>query len=585
MKLTDGLGDGVLASSKPSVLRGRGRLGQGGDDDNVSPQFRVLILKVSILAAVLVLCGRLFWTQIVMGHYYRALSNDNRAKKVTLHAPRGIIFDRNGQALVNNLPAFRLVDCATEPSGSPCKAQVISKDQAIDLEARGLARGQQLELDSSRFYVFAEATAHILGYVSEVTPKELQTPHGYKLGDRIGRAGVEEYYQDYLRGKDGVSVIEVDALGQEIRTLGTTEPIPGQNLTLNLDWNLQRVAALAMANKSGAVVVTNPANGEVLALFSSPSFNPNVFTDLLLSTAEQSARVTAIFTDQKRPLFDRGVGGTYPPGSTYKIVTATAGLESRSISEDFQVEDTGVLIIGPYKFPNWKYLKDGGTQGTLNVIGALQKSNDIYFYKAGELIGRDNLEIWTKKLGGNGRLGIDLPGESSGTFPSLSWQKEMSKSWYLGDTYHLAIGQGYLLTTPLQVNAWTSVIANGGKLCRPQVLKHFGPPGDKNSTVSDCLATGITDQTLGIVKRGMVAACSIGGTAYPLFNFKVPVACKTGTAEFGDPKNRTHAWLTAFAPADKPEVVITVLVEAGGEGSDVAAPIVKSILEAKFGTQ
>ncbi|MCL4382428.1 penicillin-binding transpeptidase domain-containing protein, partial [Patescibacteria group bacterium] len=257
------------------------------------------------------------------------------------------------------------------------------------------------------------------------------------------------------------------------------------------------------------------------------------------------------------------------------------------------VEDTGVITIGPYKYPNWFWLQYGKTDGLLNIVTALKRSNDIYFYKVGEWVGVEKLAQWAGKMGVGKILGIDLPGEAAGVMPTPEWRKKTrGDEWYLGDTYHLAIGQGDLQVTPLQANFWTNVIANGGKLCRPTLLKN-----------QDCKDLGLKKETIGLIKEGMKEACSTGGTGWPFFEFKVQssefgerkisVACKTGTAEYGDPQNKTHAWFTVFAPlpaeksakaapADEPELTITVLVEGGGEGSNVAAPIAKKILEEWF---
>lgn len=466
---------------------------------------REVLLKSLVLAAFLVIFANLIRTQIFAGDYYRDRAGNNRIRKITIPAPRGIIFDRNGSPLVSNAPAFKF------------SGQEISKDQAISLEADG----KIIEIETKRSYFFGEAFAHVLN-------------------------GVEQKYDEKLRGKDGAEIVEFDATGKKLRVIETIAPVPGENLTLTLDKDLQKTAYEEIKNKTGAIIITNSQTGAILSLVSGPSFNPEKIADFL--------------NDPKQSLFNRAISGAYPPGSTFKIVTATAGLESGKITENTTLDDPGILIIGPYKFPNWKFLRDGGTQGVLNVVSALQKSNDIFFYKTGEWTGFDNLTVWAKKFGLGSKLGVDLPGEAAGNWPD--------KVPFLGDLYHLAIGQGDLLVTPLQVNSWTATIANGGKFCPPYIFQ---------KTV--CQNLGISQKTLDLVKQGLVAACSQGGTAWPLFGMNA--ACKTGTAEFGN-ENKTHAWLTAFAPADKPEIAVTVLVEGGGEGSDIAAPIVKKILEKWF---
>jgi penicillin-binding protein 2 len=309
-------------------------------------------------------------------------------------------------------------------------------------------------------------------------------------------------------------------------------------------------------------------------------------------------------------------------------VTSLAGLEEGVITESTTVEDNGVITIGPFTFPNWYFLQYGKTEGVVNVVKALQRSNDIFFYKAGEWIGVTKLAEWARKVGIGAPLGIELSGEAGGLVPDPAWKKirfatEADKiarndEWYLGDTYHISIGQGYLLTTPLAVNTWTNIIANGGKLFRPTIRKITSLREEREQ----CKDLGLKKESVHIIMEGMEKACATGGTGWPLFNFSVskatgtpadiqesspsaavkvqiPVACKTGTAEFGDPKNRTHAWFTAFAPIPEqyipddikatenyidgnPEISVTVLVEGAGEGSNVAAPIAKKIFEEWF---
>lgn len=482
---------------------------------------RVLLLKLAAVAVFLILLTGLVQAQIFAGDYYRHLAQGNRLQEVSLPSPRGIIFDRNGVALTANIPVFQF------------NGQEISKDQAIVLESQGKIP----QISTQRTYLFGSLLEPVLGYVD---------------ADRVGQSGVEQNYDNILRGVDGKELAEVDATGQKLRVLSTVPPTPGQNLTLTVDINLQKAATEALGNKKGAVIVSNPATGEILVLVSGPSFDPNRVSDYLNSP------------DQ--PLFNRAISGTYPPGSTFKIVTATAGLETGVIKSTTLIEDTGVLVVGSYQFPNWKWLRGGGTDGWINVVTAIRNSNDLFFYKVGEMTGMDNLLLWAGKFGLGQPLGIDLPGEAGGNITK-------KQDWYLGDTYHWAIGQGDLLVTPLQDNFWTNVIANGGKLCRPHVLKT-----EDGKQKTDCREAGIKQNTIDLVKEGMTQACQPGGTGYPLFDFKPQVACKTGTAEFGT-ENKTHAWFTAFVD----NISVTVLVEGGGEGSDVAAPIARKVLAEYFG--
>ena len=269
-------------------------------------------------------------------------------------------------------------------------------------------------------------------------------------------------------------------------------------------------------------------------------------------------------------MFNRAIAGAYPPGSTFKIVTTAAGIEDGKIDKNTLFEDTGQIVVGDYTYRNWYFTQYGKTEGKIDVIGAIKRSTDTFFYKVGEWVGPEKLTIWAQKFGLGKKTGLDISGEALGLVPDPGGRR-----WFLGNTYHLAIGQGDLLATPLQINMMTSVIANGGRLCRPAI-------SDQLSATSNCQDLELKAETLRLVREGMKEACSPGGTAFPFFDFTPAVACKTGTAEFGDPQNRTHAWLTAFAPADDPEIVVTVLVEAGGEGSSVAAPIARKVLEEWF---
>lgn len=549
-------------------------------------QERLLFVRLVLVAVFLLLFAVLFRLQVFEGSYYRALAEGNRVRRLPVPAPRGIIFDRNGVPLVSNLPSYRLIDCQEE---SVCRPRQISKDQAIELTTKGLTKGSRLEVDTSRVYSYKDVTAHVLGYLSLVTRQDLKTKPSYLFGDRVGRDGIEAQYESFLRGDNGEELVEVDALARKLRTLARQEPRSGRDLELTIDINLQKVAAEELRDKKGAIIVSQPDSGEILALVSSPSFDPNIFTDFSLDSDYRQTVVNQLLNNKDYPLFNRAISGVYPPGSTFKIVSAVAGLEEGKIREDFVIDDPGIIVIGPYRFPNWKYLKDGGLQGLLNVVSAIKVSNDIFFYRLGEALGVDLLTDWATRFGLGRELGVDLPSQAAGTIPTPLWRGENKPDWYLGDTYHLAIGQGDLLVTPLQVNTWTSVLASGGRLCRPHLLGHVGEPEDLL-----CPSVSISPRTLALVKEGMVAACSPGGTGWPLFEFKVrsqklPVACKTGTAEFADPNGRTHAWLTAFVAPDKTAaqsgpgpVVVTVLVEGGGEGSDVAAPIAKRLLQTWF---
>ncbi len=557
---------------------------------------RDFFLIFSLFLVILILFLKLFSLQIVEGNHFRSLSNSNRIRTIVVHAPRGAVFDRTGKPLVFNVPGFRKT--------SNGKITLISKEEAIALLAGG---EKNLEFDSLRQYPYVDAFSHVLGYTGQISQEELKLDKfaDYKSGDLIGKMGIEQYYESTLRGVDGRELVEVDSKGKTIRKLGQTDPIPGQNITLNLDLKLQNVAFDAMKNiEKGAIVVSTP-KGEVLTLISKPSFNPNLFTLPVASESAQKNIEKVIFDTKGRPLLDRAIGGTYPPGSTFKLVVATAGLTDKIIDENFQIEDVGTINVGVFSFSNWYFTQYGKTDGIVNVVKGIKRSNDIFFYKLAEKVGVNKISEFAQKFGLGKTLGIDLAGEAEGLVPTTSWkEKTIHEPWYLGDTYHYGIGQGYLLTTPLQVNGWTQGIANGGQVFEPHLLKSSNPKS-KSSKFLD-------EKTISLVKEGMIENCSPGGIAWPLFDFKiknsklkidgrnflevpeatvsaqfsdyrkVTVACKTGTAQHGEETSIPHAWITLFAPAFDPQIVVTVLAEDSGEGSNVAAPIAKKILEEWF---
>jgi penicillin-binding protein 2 len=563
MKLGKAFSDSVSVTKNPATRLGRESaaswwLGAG----------RALIFATILFIAFFILIWRLFDLTIIQGHAFRALADNNRTRELIIHAPRGILYDRTGKPLVENIEQDRKV-------------------------------GNFTEVDYRRHYLFADSLSQVTGYTGELTDTELKDEYyqlrGYEAGDKIGRAGAEAYYEDKLKGEDGKELVEIDATGKMIRVLGRQEAVPGENITLSVDAALSETAAHAFpVGEKGAIVITKPTTGEVLALYSAPTFDAN--------------DVSPFINDPDQPMFDRAISGVYPPGSTFKLVLSVGGLEEGAVKPDTIVDDNGTITIGPFTFSNWYFTEYGKTEGPVTIVKALQRSNDIFFYKVGEWLGITKIAKWARIMGLGKALGIELSGEATGLVPDPTWKAatfntpsdlaQHNDQWYLGDTYHVAIGQGYLLTTPLQVNAWTNIIANGGKLCRPTIQKALNDKGD-------CKDLGIKPDTLKLIATGLTEACATGGTGWPLFEFKVknksvPVACKTGTAEFGD-QNRTHAWFTTYAPvpaniisssisspsatmiSGDPELSITVLVEGAGEGSNVAAPVAKLIYEDWFG--
>ena len=543
---------------------------------------RMLFFVLLLVFGLGAIFARFFTIIAIEGERYQKLSSGNRIREIKITAPRGIIYDRNQTALVRNIPVF------------------VSEDNERFFEEMPASYSAKLREDVGRDYVFSDLFAHILGYIGEIDERDMEGNPGYKSGDIIGKSGIEKEYDRILRGIDGKELVEVDALGQLVRTLGKVPPNIGKNITLTVDIELQKKVAEVLGEKMGAVVVQNPVDGAILALYSSPSFDPNKLV--------QGINISGIFNNEKMPLFNRAITGQYPPGSIFKILSALAALETGAISKETRIEDIGVLTVGKFSFGNWYFSQYGKTDGFLNVVGAIKRSNDIFFYKVGEAIGIKKLADWVKKYSYVGvPTGVDLPDEAKGLMPDPLWQKETKgEDWYLGNTYHVAIGQGDLLATPLQVNSWTNIIANNGKLCRPHIAMD-DTPGERRGKCKDL---EIKKENIALVREGMRQACTTGGTGTPLFDFtvenesltidgvdflkpvestisakkrvEIPVGCKTGTAEFGTVKGKSHAWFTIFAPFVHPQISITVLVEGGGEGSTVAAPIAKKILEKWF---
>jgi len=577
-----------------------GKIKRRNYEDKEAPRgIRFYLVPVIIISVVFFIILRLFFLQIVQGSYYRMLSDGNRKKTIVIHAPRGIIFDRNGTPLVYNVPGFR-----ETVNG---KTKLVSEDEAIELLAEGK---KELEIDSLRKYPEKEATSHVLGYLGQISPDELKESEfaGYLSGDVIGKMGIEKEYEGFLKGEDGRQLAEIDSQGKMIRKLGESDPIAGRNITLTIDSKLQKRAYEALKKvKRGAVVASTP-NGEILALVSMPSFDPNLFTlgeDYKTSSDSAYPTIESIFTAPDQPFLNRSISGLYPPGSTYKLITAAAGLEDKVIDTNYSVKDTGVVRIGEFSFANWYYTNNGGTDGDVNVVKGIKRSNDIFFYKLAEKVGIEKLSSMSREFKIHKGLGIDLGGEAKGVVPDDAWKrKNIGEQWYLGDTYHMGIGQGYLLSTPLLVNSWAQTIAANGTLYKPHILKDLGPEKLNSNFLSE--------QTLKPIRQGMIEACMPSGVAYPLYNLKVKnknlkvdglnylevkqssvsgnfkdyrevvVACKTGTAQHGGEKTLPHAWITLFAPAYDPQIVLTVLAEESGEGSNIAAPIAKEILNEWF---
>ena len=432
--------------------------------------------------------------------------------------------------------------------------------------------------------------SHILGYTGKISEKELaDNPDGYTPVDYIGKSGLEYVWEKELRGVPGHKDSEVDALGQMSNVVSETAATDGANLQLSIDKGLQQESEMVLRRyldklhlKSGAVVILDPRNGEVLALVSWPAYDNNLFARGITTDEYQK-----FINDPSQPLFNRAIAGEYPSGSTVKMVVATGALQEKIISDSTTVISTGGLHVGQWFFPDWK----AGGHGVVDVRKAIANSVNTFFYTVGGGyqgfvgLGVDRLGKWMEKFGLGQKLGIDLPGERPGFVPTAAWKKAVKGvSWYIGDTYHLAIGQGDLTVTPLQVADYTAAIANGGTLYQPRVVKSILDSNNnlvQNVPVKIIRANLADPQNIEVVREGMRQTVT-DGTARSLQSVPVPVAGKTGTAQWST-KKAPHAWFAGFAPYDNPQVAIAVLVEEGEEGSSVSVPIAKEILTWYFG--
>lgn len=516
----------------------------------------VLILGFCILLA------RLLELQIIQGNYFRGLADGNRVRKVTIPAPRGRILARGGEELVGNVEV---------------KKRIIFNPQSGYSTTDELEDAPDDEIISQwiRDYKLGEGFAHASGYLGSVNEDEVGKidPKCPERGPRmsedfVGRGGLEEIYNCELSGTNGEEIIEVDTTGKKVRTIGRREPIPGKDIRTTIDFGLQKASYQASLENKGAVVASTP-DGEILAIVSTPSFDPNYFV-----RPGQSSEIRKIFDNKDLPLFNRSLGGLFHPGSVFKPVVAIASLEEKVIQPDFTFTDTGVITVNNFSYSNWYFTQYGGTEGSIDLTRAIARSTDTFFYKIGEYLGANKLVNWTEKFGFGKLTGIDVPGEVSGLVPSPTWKLRVKgEPWFLGNTYHFSIGQGDLAVTPLEVNQSIATIANRGKLCVPHLILKDN---------AECHDLKISKLNLDTVVAGMRKACEEGGTGFTFFDFNPRVACKTGTAETNDDE-KTHAWFTLFGPIDEgpdlPEIVMTVLVERGGEGSKVAGPIARKIMD------
>jgi penicillin-binding protein 2 len=471
------------------------------------------------------------------------------------------------------------------PPSFPVKIKSdISMDEVAKIEAsRIYLPGVTIQIEPKRNYPYGKMIAHMLGYVSEISDEELKNKSlkDYSPGDNIGRYGLERAYETYLRGKDGEKRVEVDAMGREVRTLETIEAIAGNNLYLNINLDIQLAVEKAFENKKGGCIALETKTGAVLALVSRPSFDPNLFASGI--TKEDWKAIT---TDKTHPLQDRVIQGRYPPGSTFKIVSAVKVLEDGIINEK-----TGFSCRGGFPFGNrvFKCWKKGG-HGSVSMHKAIVESCDVFFYNVGLKLGVDRIHAMSEAIGLTKITGIDLPGEKNGLVPSTAWkQKTYGQPWYEGETVSVSIGQGAVWLTPVQLVQLSAFVANEGVTFKPQIVNRIvSLEGKTIKTFEPVMNTNvkIKKDVFRIVKEGMKGVVNEGsGTAYGSRLQNINISGKTGTAQSVGEKGKNlgdHAWFIAFAPAEEPIISISILVEYGGHGSSASAPIAKLITETYF---
>lgn len=555
---------------------------------------RVKVLARIMAAGLVFLLSGLVYTQICRYETYKVMSEGNRLRVTPLIAPRGAIYDRNGEVLVKDILSFnasviysRIKDAAAlinilsdvldvrrntietgikksalEPYSPVCVVPDIGTKGAIRLEEIGSDYpGLFLQVSTKRKYTDGNRAANILGYLGLINSSEFEKlrHYGYQMNDLVGRDGIEKYYDNYLRGVHGGKQVEVDHLGREIATLGYKEPIPGRDVHLTIDTALQKFCHELLKDRQGAIIAVKPVTGAVLAMVSAPSYDPEIFTD-----SKRSGEISALLDEKKYPLLNRGISGTYPPGSIFKLVIAAGALETRKATSETAATCTGILKLGKAAFHCWR---ENG-HGEQKMIEAIKNSCNVYFYRLGLLLGVDDIAAYAQKFGFGEYSGIDLPGEVKGIAPTRKWKKNrFNARWYRGETVNYAIGQGYLSITPIQITRMISVFANGGYLVKPHLIKQIG-----NVDISghDRIDLYISRGTMKTVREGLKKCVNDRtGTGMKARLSKVIVAGKTGTAQTS--RGESHGWFGGFAPFDNAKLVVMVFDEYGGKGGYYAA--------------
>ncbi len=592
-----------------------------------------------LLLALAIIVLRLTQVQVVEGEVFAAAARANQVELIPVAAPRGLIVDRHGAVIVRSRPSFvcalipsevkninptmhslaailgvseatlwqRLLHhrgvnykafdevVVYEPYGPVILASELSPSQMARLaESANDLPGVDFQAQPVRNYPFKSEGSHLFGYVGAITQDEYETlrRQGYSPNDVVGKDGLEKQYDRFLRGRIGGQEIEVNASGALVKRLGTVDPIPGNTLVTTIDWRLQRIAEKnlkAMLRKwggyrhkrlAGAVVAINPADGGILALASYPEYDPNDF-----ATPISGAKFSRYLTDSLRPLYDRAIGAASPTGSTFKMVTGSGAISSGVIRPNQVLYDSGAWDCHGVVFRD---IAAGGL-GSTNFIRALAASSDGYFYQLGYRLGHDRLRYYALQYGLNSNLGIDLPGEFEGNWPTNEWSMRVYKlPLEPSDVCQLAIGQGAMEATPLQIANVAATVVNGGTLYRPHIVEAIRSPRGKILRTFEhqvIRKVNVTAEALREVRAGMAKVTDPGGTAYGLKIDGLPFSGKTGTAEIGvNGSSANTTWFIAYAPTDHPKLAMAVYMEqSGGYGASVAAPVAQHIIAEYFG--
>ena len=585
-------------------------------NDNRLPQARLAIASYVIVGMVGVLLLGFWKLQVIDSDKYSTLAERNRVREIPVIAPRGRMLDRDGRVLVDNRPAFSVLLLRDDMAQVEKHLAAISDGLSIPLadlkdqlsSTKTLAKFQPIIIKSDaspadvafieshktdipvlemipvqrRRYLPAGFLSHAVGYVGEVSEQQIESSNGkMRPGDFAGKFGLELQYNESLQGTDGKRRVIVNSIGKEVGHLPTQEAIPGKQIQLSIDFDLQQVAEQSLGARPGAVVALDPRNGEVLAMASHPALDPNDFA-VRVST-EQWKKLNE---DPEKPLLNRAIQAQLAPGSVFKIVMATAMYESKAVPESFNVFCPGYGTFYGRQFKCWVYWSHKPAHGTVDIHRAVNQSCDVFFYNLGMRLGIDRISYYSSKFGLGRKTGIDLPSEEPGLMPSEEWVRRVfHRKWYPGETVSVAIGQGAVTTTPLQLARLIGGIASGGIFMQPHMLKDAPNVGEEKFPLSDSTVEKITEDMYGVINRG--------GTGAALKLQDIEFSGKSGTAQVIGYNTRDrvgkqkrfvdNAWFVGYAPRRNPEIVVSVLVqESGKHGGEAAGPVVRDIIKAYY---